>query len=78
MIFKSSLKNLERTNMVREKLDWLNFNKCRYCGWKLSYKSNSERIICRHCGRINYKNSKVKFQNKLKRKILEEKRKKQD
>lgn len=64
--------------MIKDEMRWLHSNKCRYCGWELAFRSTSERIICRNCGRINYKNRKVKFQNKLKRKILEEKRKIQD
>lgn len=60
--------------MAKNEMEWLHSNKCRYCGNELTYKSNSERIICRVCRRINYKNSKVKFENKLKRKILEVKK----
>ena len=62
--------------MIKEELDWLQSNKCRYCGFELAYKTNTERIICRNCGKENYKNKKIKFYNKLKRKILEEKRNK--
>lgn len=58
--------------MARKELDWLHSNKCRYCGTELYYYSNLERIICRNCGKTNYKNKKVRFENKLKRKILHE------
>lgn len=61
--------------MERNELDWLHSNKCKYCGFELAFRSGIERIICRNCGKMNYKNRKVKFHNKLKRKILEEKRK---
>ena len=57
--------------MIKEKMDWLHSNKCRYCKSELLHLSNSERIICRVCGKVNYKNRKVKFKNELKRKILE-------
>ena len=56
-------------------MKWLHSNKCKYCGWELAFRSTSERIICRNCGRINYKNKKVKFENQLKKHILNEKRK---
>lgn len=61
---------------MKKELDWLKSNKCKYCGCELAYSFGSERIICRSCGEINYKNSKVKFQNKLKRNILKIKKKK--
>lgn len=58
--------------MVREEMDWLRSNKCRYCGSELQHKTGTERIICRVCGKVNYKNKKIKFENELKRKILHE------
>lgn len=61
--------------MAKEELEWLHSNKCRYCGNELYFKSNTERIICMKCKKVNYKNEKVKFEYKLKRKILEEKKK---
>jgi len=75
MTSKILLKNLGGIDMAKNELEWLHSNKCRYCGNELSFRSNSERIICRYCGKTNYKNKKVKFENKLKRKILEVKRK---
>lgn len=61
--------------MEKVELDWLHSNKCKYCGYELAFRSGTERVICRNCGKMNYKNRKVKFHNKLKRKILEERRK---
>lgn len=61
--------------MIKEELDWLQSNKCKYCGYELTFKTGTERIICRNCGKMNYKNSKVKFINLLKRKILQERKK---
>ena len=58
--------------MAKDELEWLHSNKCKYCGFELSYRSNSERIICRNCKKVNYKNKKVRFENELKRKILKE------
>lgn len=62
--------------MIKEEMDWLHSNKCKYCGCELEFKTGSERIICKNCSKINYKNKKIKFQNELKRKILNERRKK--
>ena len=60
--------------MVKEELNWLHSNKCKYCKRELDFRTGAERIICIFCGKINYKNKKVEFQNKLRRKILEGKR----
>lgn len=60
---------------MKEELDWLHSSKCKYCGFELSYSSCSERLICKNCGRTNYKNKKIKFENLLKRNILKERRK---
>lgn len=60
--------------MIKEEMDWLQSNKCRYCKNELPFISSSEKIICRVCGRMNYKNKKIKFENKLKRKLLEVKK----
>lgn len=60
--------------MIKEDLDWLQSNKCRYCNCELPFLSNSEKIICKVCGKVNYKNRKIKFKDKLKRKILEVKK----
>ena len=46
--------------MIKEDLDWLQSNKCRYCNCELPFLSNSGRIICRVCGKENYKNKKIK------------------
>ena len=61
--------------MARDEMDWLHSNKCKYCKCELDFRTGTERVICKFCGRINYKNKKVKFQNILKRKILDEKKK---
>ena len=60
---------------MKNELDWLQSNKCKYCGFELAFRSNTERVYCKNCGKENFKNRKIKFTNKLKRKILEEKRK---
>lgn len=60
---------------MKNELDWLQSNKCKYCGFELAFRSNVERVYCKNCGKENFKNRKIKFTNKLKRKILEEKRK---
>lgn len=60
--------------MIKDDMDWLFTNKCKYCGCELGYKPNSERIICKKCGKVTYKNKKSQFENTLKRKILEEKK----
>ena len=59
---------------MRDEMDWLHSTKCRYCGWELAFKNNAERIICKNCGKTNYKNRKIKFENLLKRNILKERR----
>ena len=56
--------------MARNDMDWMHVNICKYCGSKISYKSNSERIICRHCKKMNYKNKKIEFENLLKKQIM--------
>ena len=56
--------------MAKEEMEWLHSNKCKYCGSELAYKSNSERIICRICGKTNYKNKKVEFENILRKEIM--------
>ncbi len=61
--------------MVKEEIKWLHSSKCKYCGYELGFLLSTERIICKNCGKVNYKSKKIKFMNKLKRKILEEKRK---
>lgn len=60
---------------MRDEMEWLHSHKCKYCGFELAYTSNSERIICKNCGKTNYKNKKIKFENLLKRNILKERRK---
>ena len=49
--------------MARDEMDWLHSNKCKYCKCELDFRTGTERVICKFCGRINYKNKKVKFQN---------------
>ena len=61
--------------MARDEMDWLHSNKCKYCGSELDFRTGTEKVICKHCKKINYKNKKVKFENLLKRKILNERRK---
>ena len=50
---------------------WLTTNKCRYCGAELGFKSGTERIICKNCGRVNFKDKKVRFENILRQKRIE-------
>lgn len=56
--------------MAKEEMDWLHSNKCKYCGCELAFRNCSERIICRRCKKINYKNKKVAFQNEIKKRML--------
>lgn len=60
--------------MAKREMDWLYVNICKYCGSKISYRSNSERIICRHCKKMNYKNKKVEFENLLKKQMMKGKK----
>ncbi len=61
--------------MAKEELDWLQSNKCKYCGCELAFKSGSERIICRRCGKINYKNRKVEFSNIMRKRLMKGRKK---
>lgn len=40
--------------------------KCK-CGHVTAFVSKSEKAICKHCGRLIYKNKKLEFMDKMKR-----------
>lgn len=62
--------------MAKDEMSWLHSNKCKYCGCELGFRTGSERIICKRCKKINYKNKKVKFENELRKQMLKRKKEK--
>lgn len=60
--------------MIKDEMNWLHSSKCKYCGCELEIRTSFEKTICRNCGRTNYRSKKIEFQNRIKKKILKEKR----
>ena len=56
--------------MIKEEINWLRSSKCKYCGCELEARYGFEKTKCRICGKVNYRNKKLEFENKLRKTIM--------